>query len=177
MTVIRPQPGPQTMAARSKARLVVYGGAAGGGKSWLQAFMAARHVDTPGYNAILFRRTFPMLEGGGSLLQEKETVYPDLGGTFNRNRLEWKFPSNALIELKHLQQVYEWDQARSQGLLIDVEHPSLGTVQLPGPPLRIFDGTGAEWHREHTAPPLLGQHNDAVLAWLADSAEPIDGTG
>ena len=103
MTVIRPQPGPQTMAARSKARLVVYGGAAGGGKSWLQAFMAARHVDTPGYNAILFRRTFPMLEGGGSLLQEMETFYPDLGGTFNRNRFEWKFPSNALIELKHLQ--------------------------------------------------------------------------
>ncbi len=70
-------------------------------------------------------------------------------------------------EVKNLQQVYEWDQARSQGLLIDVEHPSLGTVQLPGPPLRIFDGTGAEWHREHTAPPLLGQHTDEILGWLA----------
>ena len=71
-------------------------------------------------------------------------------------------------EVKNLQQVYEWDQARSQGLLIDVEHPSLGTVQLPGPPLRIFDGTGEEWHRKHTAPPLLGEHTDEVLAWLAE---------
>jgi formyl-CoA transferase len=79
-------------------------------------------------------------------------------------------------EVKNLEQVYEWDQTRSQGLLIDVEHPTLGTVQLPGPPLRFFDGAGSEWHREHTAPPLLGQHNDEIQAWLSESAEPIDGT-
>ena len=86
-------------------------------------------------------------------------------------------PSGAV---KNLRQVYEWDQTRSQGLLIDVEHPVLGPLQLPGPPLRFFDGTGAEWHREHTAPPLLGQHNDAVQAWLAEPiepVEPVDGTG
>ncbi|HEY7812080.1 MAG TPA: CoA transferase, partial [Nakamurella sp.] len=71
-------------------------------------------------------------------------------------------------EVKNLQQVFEWDQTRSQGLLIDVEHPVLGPVQLPGPPLRFFDGAGDEWHREHTAPPLLGQHTDDVLAWLAE---------
>ncbi|WP_395728473.1 CaiB/BaiF CoA transferase family protein [Nakamurella sp.] len=80
-------------------------------------------------------------------------------------------------EVKNLEQVYEWDQTQSQGLLIDVEHPTLGSLQLPGPPLRFFDGAGAEWHREHTAPPLLGQHNDAVQEWLAGTAEPIDGTG
>ena len=60
---------------------------------------------------------------------------------------------------------------------IDVEHPALGPVQLPGPPLRFFDGAGQEWHREHTAPPLLGQHTDEVLGWLADAGDPIDGTG
>jgi len=79
-------------------------------------------------------------------------------------------------EVKNLQQVYEWDQTHSQGLLIDVEHPVLGPLHLPGPPLRFFDGAGTEWHREHTAPPLLGQHNDAVQAWLSESADPIDGT-
>ena len=45
-------------------------------------------------------------------------------------------------EVKNLQQVYEWDQTQSQGLLIDVEHPTLGSLQLPGPPLRFFDGGG-----------------------------------
>lgn len=68
-------------------------------------------------------------------------------------------------EVKDLQQVYEWDQVRSQGLVIDVEHPVLGQIELPGPPLRMFDGE-AEWKREHTAPPELGADNDAVRAWL-----------
>jgi crotonobetainyl-CoA:carnitine CoA-transferase CaiB-like acyl-CoA transferase len=70
-------------------------------------------------------------------------------------------------EVKNLQQVYDWEQTRSQGLLIDVEHPVLGKIQLPGPPLRFFEASGAEWHREHTAPPLHGQHTDEVLGWLA----------
>src|SRR6478609_8054749 len=63
-------------------------------------------------------------------------------------------------QVKNLEQVYEWDQTRSQGLLIDVDHPVLGEIQLPGPPLRFFEPSGAEWHRQHTAPPLLGQHTD-----------------
>jgi crotonobetainyl-CoA:carnitine CoA-transferase CaiB-like acyl-CoA transferase len=58
--------------------------------------------------------------------------------------------------------VYEWEQTRSQGLVIEVDHPRLGPIELPGPPLR-FDGAPP---REHTAPPLLGEHNAAVLAWL-----------
>ena len=74
-------------------------------------------------------------------------------------------------QVKNLQQVYEWEQTRSQGLLIDVDHPTLGRVTLPGPPLRFFDGDGAEWHRTHQAPPLLGQHTEAVLGWLAASEE------
>jgi len=74
-------------------------------------------------------------------------------------------------EVKNLQQVYDWDQTRSQGLLIDVEHPVLGTIQLPGPPLRFFEPAGGEWHRDHTAPPLLGQHTDEVLDWLSQPAE------
>src|SRR5690606_11261462 len=71
-------------------------------------------------------------------------------------------------EVKNLQQVYEWEQTRSQGLVIEVDHPTLGPIELPGPPLRFFDSEGAEWKREHTAPPLLGQHTDDVLAWLAE---------
>ena len=72
-------------------------------------------------------------------------------------------------EVKNLQQVYDWDQTRSQGLLIDVEHPVLGPIQLPGPPLRFFESAGQEWHRTHTAPPTLGQHTDEVLSWLAEA--------
>lgn len=65
-------------------------------------------------------------------------------------------------EVRTLDRVYEWEQTRSQGLVIDVDHATLGRIQLPGPPLR-FDG-----HSEvgHAAPPTLGQHNETVRAWL-----------
>lgn len=67
--------------------------------------------------------------------------------------------------VRSLDQVYDWDQTRSQGLLVDVTHPVLGPITLPGPPLRFDDGG----RTEHLAPPSLGQHNDSVRAWL-DSA-------
>ncbi len=71
-------------------------------------------------------------------------------------------------QVRNLEEVYGWEQTRSQGLLIDVDHPVLGTVTLPGPPLRFFDGDGVEWQREHLAPPTLGQHTEEILAWLRD---------
>ncbi|MEQ4721344.1 CoA transferase [Nonomuraea sp. B19D2] len=66
--------------------------------------------------------------------------------------------------IRSLDEVYAWAQTRSQGLVVEVEHPVLGKIELPGPPLR-FDGlTGSA----HTAPPALGQDGDAVLAWLEE---------
>jgi crotonobetainyl-CoA:carnitine CoA-transferase CaiB-like acyl-CoA transferase len=62
--------------------------------------------------------------------------------------------------VRSIDEVYAWDQTRSQGLLIEVEHASLGPIQLPGPPLRFFDVNGdreVETTREHhQPPPLLG---------------------
>jgi crotonobetainyl-CoA:carnitine CoA-transferase CaiB-like acyl-CoA transferase len=69
--------------------------------------------------------------------------------------------------VRTLDQVYGWDQTRSQGLLVDVEHASVGPVTLPGPPLR-FDGRAG---RTHQAPPTLGQHDASVRAWL-DQVDP-----
>ena len=64
--------------------------------------------------------------------------------------------------IRGIDEVYEWEQTRSQGLVITVDHPVLGEIELPGPSLR-FDGTPP---REHAAPPVLGQHEAAVLSWL-----------
>jgi crotonobetainyl-CoA:carnitine CoA-transferase CaiB-like acyl-CoA transferase len=66
--------------------------------------------------------------------------------------------------IRSIREVYEWEQTRSQGLLIDVDHATLGTITLPGPPLRFFDANGAELtRRRHTAPPVLGADNDLVV--------------
>jgi len=69
--------------------------------------------------------------------------------------------------IRTIDEVYNWEQTRSQGLVIEVDHPVLGRIELPGPTLR-FDGLPP---REHTPPPLLGEHNDAVLEWLAEREE------
>lgn len=75
-------------------------------------------------------------------------------------------------KVRNLQEVYEWDQTRSQGLVVDVEHPTLGTVSLPGPPLRFFDGTGSETTKsDHTSPPQLNQDEAAVRAWLQEPVQ------
>nr|WP_026118299.1 CoA transferase [Nocardiopsis salina] len=72
--------------------------------------------------------------------------------------------------VRTLDQVYEWEQTRSQGLLTEVDHPTLGRVRLPGPPLRFFDEHGSETtHRDHSAPPLLDEHGGDVREWLSHS--------
>ncbi|MBD8020029.1 CaiB/BaiF CoA transferase family protein [Brevibacterium gallinarum] len=75
--------------------------------------------------------------------------------------------------VRSLQEVYQWEQALSQGLKISVEHPVLGEIDLPGPPLRFFDadtaGETESTPREHLAPPLLNEHGDAIRRWLEET--------
>ena len=74
-------------------------------------------------------------------------------------------------KVRTLDEVYEWEQTVSQGLLVDVEHATLGRLTLPGPPLRFFDTDGTEvTPRDHHAPPVLDQHADSIRAWLAEDA-------
>ncbi|MDO5739647.1 MAG: CoA transferase [Ornithinimicrobium sp.] len=69
--------------------------------------------------------------------------------------------------VRNLQEVYEWDQTRSQGLIVGVDHPTLGPIDLPGPPLRFFTPDGEETTpTSHQSPPLLDQHGDQIRAWL-----------
>jgi crotonobetainyl-CoA:carnitine CoA-transferase CaiB-like acyl-CoA transferase len=69
-------------------------------------------------------------------------------------------------KVRTLDDVYTWDQTLSQGLLLDVDHPTLGPVQLPGPPLRFDDNAFAGARETHLAPPRLGEHDASVRAWL-----------
>jgi crotonobetainyl-CoA:carnitine CoA-transferase CaiB-like acyl-CoA transferase len=76
--------------------------------------------------------------------------------------------------VRTMDEVYEWDQVASQHLLLGVDHPVLGPVTLPGPPIRLDDNPYAGGRSEHRPPPRLGEHNESVRAWL-DSLEDADG--
>ena len=77
-------------------------------------------------------------------------------------------------KVRTLDEVYSWDQLESQGLKIDVDHPTLGPLTLPGPPLRFFDpgpdGEHETTKRDHAAPPTLGADGAEIRAWLAGDA-------
>lgn len=83
-------------------------------------------------------------------------------------------------KVRNLAEVYEWDQVHSQGLVVDVDHQTLGNISLPGPPIRFFDvdssGETERARTEHTAPPVLNQQGMAILEWLGlnDSATEAD---
>ena len=74
-------------------------------------------------------------------------------------------------EVRTLDRVYDWDQTRSQGLVLDIDHPVLGSIEIPGPPIRLDDNAFAGGREKHLAPPALGEHNDSVRAWLDEQDE------
>lgn len=102
---VRPQPGPQEMFLASSADIAIYGGAAGGGKTYGLTLEAMRHVDVEGFGAIVFRRLSNQLTGSGSIWQEAAGMYPIKGGEPRLGEyMDWTFPSGATIEFSHLQQ-------------------------------------------------------------------------
>ena len=69
-------------------------------------------------------------------------------------------------KVRTMDDVYAWEQTLSQGLLLSVDHATLGSVDLPGSPLRFDDNAHSGGRSSHVAPPTLGQHNESIRAWL-----------
>lgn len=77
-------------------------------------------------------------------------------------------------KVRNLQEVYEWEQVLSQGLLVEVDHATKGRLSIPGPVIRFDDNPFGGARADVTAPPTLGQHNDSIRAWL-DETEATNG--
>jgi crotonobetainyl-CoA:carnitine CoA-transferase CaiB-like acyl-CoA transferase len=69
-------------------------------------------------------------------------------------------------KVRSLDDVYSWEQTRSQGLLLEVDHPAYGPLTLPGSPIRFDDNKFSGGQAEHRPPPLLDEHGAAIRAWL-----------
>ena len=73
--------------------------------------------------------------------------------------------------VRTLDEVYDWEQTRSQGLLMEVDHPAYGLLRLPGSPLRFDDNAFSGGRARHQAPPMLDEHGVAIRAWLAQEQD------
>lgn len=100
---IEAQTGPQRAFQTSAADIAIYGGAAGGGKSWALLMEPLRHIKNPDFGAVIFRRTTVQIRNEGGLWDESRRLYWGVGGAPREHDLWWKFPSGAAVTFAHLE--------------------------------------------------------------------------
>lgn len=122
--IIRPQPGPQEKFLETKADIAIYGGAAGGGKTYGLLLEPIRHINNPKFKGLIFRRVTPQILKPGALWDQSQDIYYDLKGVPVQHYLRWTFPSGMKIEFSHLQ--YEANVHDYQGAQI----PYIGFDEL-----------------------------------------------
>jgi len=93
--VWRPQPGPQIAFHSNPADELLYGGAAGGGKSESLLVESIRHTTVPGYHALLLRRTFPELTRSDGLIPRSKELFWNVG-SWKAGEYRWYFTTKNL---------------------------------------------------------------------------------
>jgi len=111
MGALKPQPGPQEAFLASPADIGIYGGAAGGGKSFALLLEPLRHIGNPAFRAVIFRRTAKQIRNEGGLWDAARQIYGPLGAVAKETDLLWRFPSGATISfgaMEHEKNRYDW---------------------------------------------------------------------
>ena len=110
--VFKPNKGPQTDFLASPEEDVLYGGAAGGGKSYALLADLLRYADNGNHRALLLRRTLGELT---ELIDKSKQFYPKAfpGAVFKEAKSMWQFPSGATALFSYLDK--DTDVTRYQG--------------------------------------------------------------
>ena len=103
------------------ADIVIYGGSAGGGKTWALLMDPIAFIeDYPNYNCVIFRRTIPDITRPGALWDESVKVYSQFEAVPNLSNHSWTFPSGAKVTFAGMQ--YEQDLTSWRGAQIPAIH-------------------------------------------------------
>jgi len=110
--VFHPNEGPQTEFLAADEKDVLYGGAAGGGKSYAMLVDPLRYAHRKAHRALILRRSMPELR---ELIDKSRELYPQAfpGCKFREVEKVWNFPSGAKIEFGFLER--DADVYRYQG--------------------------------------------------------------
>lgn len=110
--VFAPNPGPQTEFLAANEREVLYGGSAGGGKSYGLLADPMRYFANPNFNGLILRRTNDELR---ELVWKSQEIYPKAypGSKWQEKKSQWVFPSGARLWMTYLER--DEDVLRYQG--------------------------------------------------------------
>jgi hypothetical protein len=99
--VFKPNTGPQEDFLAASELEVLYGGAAGGGKSYALIADPMRYFDNPNFNGLLIRRTNDELR---EIIWNTKKLYPKAfpKATFGEKSSEWRFPSGGRLWISYL---------------------------------------------------------------------------
>lgn len=98
-----PQAGPQTDFLSTTADIALYGGAAGGGKSFGLLLEPLRHWDNPLFGGVIFRRESVQIRNEGGLWDESSKLYSPLRAIPIESLLEWHRPNGWHLKFTHLE--------------------------------------------------------------------------
>lgn len=110
---------PETMTPKqaqflwTNDREVLFGGAAGGGKSQAALMAALQYVDVPGYAALILRRTYADLSLPGAIMDRAHDWLRGTDARWNDRDKTYEFPSGATLTFGYLE--HENDKYRYQG--------------------------------------------------------------
>lgn len=111
----------QRLFHASKSNEILYGGAAGGGKSYAIGWDAfLRCMKYPGTSAYLFRRTYPELEQ--TLIKTMRMIVPETLGKYYASNHEMQFVNGSVARFAHLSDesdVIKYQGAEIQWLYFD----------------------------------------------------------
>ena len=170
--VFRPNDGPQTDFLAAPEIDVLYGGAAGGGKSYAMLVDPLRYAHRAAHRALILRRSMPELR---ELIDKSRELYPQAfpGCKFREVEKLWNFPSGAKVEfgflerdadvyryqgqayswigfdeITHLPTEFSWNYLASRLRTTDSEiTPYLRCTANPG-------GVGAHWVKKRYVSPM-----------------------
>lgn len=99
--IIRPQPLQEKFLS-SSADIVLFGGAAGGGKTWAIVMDSTRGIKIPDFRATIIRKSYAQIFESGALWDEAKKLYLPLDAQpFKTPKPRFLFPSGAEINFKH----------------------------------------------------------------------------
>ena len=99
--LFKPNDGPQTAFLAASEKEVLYGGSAGGGKSFAMLADPLRYMGSPSFSGLLLRHTTEELR---ELVYKSQELYPTIwpGIKWSERKMQWVAPSGARLWMSYL---------------------------------------------------------------------------